>query len=399
MIMMTTVIGGVCAAETSGITPGADLTRIRAAMARLKAGETITVAAIGGSITTGYAAVPTDVYGWAGRVAAWWRAKATESGGKVNWLNQGVSGTDSAFASVRVGEHIVDTRADVVFVEFAMNDQWLEKNVRNRSYEGVLRHILADSDRAAYLLFVCEKGDGKKGQQAEQEPIGAHYKLPMLSWADRLQPQVAAGQVDWATLFNGAETVHPNNAGHASIAGFITAQLDELWNTLPAAKDIPAIDRTLPPALNGDDFQNPLFIGSDDLAPASNVGWVAGSDAHNEWVAHGGAKQGWHTTDPAGEITFAVNGKSVGLMYAESDQYRNAEAWVEYADGTAARKKITLACQSPSRVGYLGWAYRELANNPVAKDMVIHVRVKKARATENGKAANFTGIVVTGAAK
>jgi lysophospholipase L1-like esterase len=373
-----------------------DLARLQRVMARLRRGETIAMAALGGSITTGYAAQPPQTAGWAALVNEWWQNKAIESGGKVVYYNMGVSGTDSAFASARVRDHIIDKNIDLVFLEFAINDQWLDKAVRNRSYEGIVRQMMSGSDRALLCLYLNERGGPRVGQQAEQSTIAAHYGLPSVSWGDGLQALVEAGRAKWGDMFDGAETIHPNSSGHASIAGFITAFLEEVWKGLPADRSIPAALAVLPPPLYGDDFQFVKFYGSEDLAPLENDGWTQGSDVHGEWLSHGGSKEGWTSRAEGGHISFRLKGASVGVMYAESDQYRNADAWVEYPDGTSS-KKTPLNCFVSYRSGYLGWAYHEVARNPESREFVLHVQVKKSRAADKGRLADVTGILVTGA--
>ena len=365
-------------------------------MTKLRLGGTLRVAAIGGSITTGYAARPPSEAGWAAGVEKWLREKAREAGGAVVFRNAGVSGTDSAFAALRVRDHVIDFGADLVIVEFAINDQWLDKSVRGRSYEGLARRLLADSDRAVICLYLNERGGPARGMQSEQAKIAAHYGLPSVSWGDSLGPLVSAGKTSWDVMFDGAETIHPNDAGHASIARFVTAFLEEAWEGGGTAADAPSL--TLPAPLFDDDFQYARLSGSPDLDPIENSGWTKGSELHGEWRNLGGAKEGWTSREDDARISFRLRGESVGLTCAESDQYRDAEAWVELPDGTASRK-VALNCFVPYRNGYLGWAYREIARFPEPRDFILRVRVKKSGATDKGKSANFTGVALTGKAE
>jgi hypothetical protein len=382
--------------DVNKVEKSAELTRLMQAMAKLRRGETIAVVALGGSITTGYAAKPPSEKGWAALVGEWWESKARDCGGTVMYYNEGVSGTDSAFAAARVADHVLANFADVVFLEFAINDQWLSPNVRKRSYEGVIRQMLAGSDRAVVCLFLNERSSPAKGQGAEQAPIAARYGLPRVSWADSLAPLLASGAASWDAMFDGQEEIHPNDSGHASIGRCLTDFLDSVWGSLPADDEIPQVERSLPEPLYGDDFQFVKLYGSSDIAPLANSGWTRGSDEHPEWRAHGGSKQGWSCKAEGAEMSFALKGESIGLMYAESDQYRDAEAWVEYPDGTKTRP-VNLECYVSYRSGYLGWAYREIAHSPEARDCVLHVRLKKSRSSDSGKLGDIVGILATGA--
>jgi lysophospholipase L1-like esterase len=357
-------------------------------MAKLRRGETVSVAALGGSITTGFQASPPDSMGWAGQVADWWRARAKESGGAIKYHNAGVSGTDSAFASVRVKDQVLAFEPDVVFVEFAVNDQWLNAKVKQRSYEGVLRQLLDGSPRAVVLVAVNEKGDGAKSERAGEEKLGNFYGLPTLAWADWAKAK------DWDAYYSGQEAIHPNTAGHTSIAQGITAYLDKLWAALPPDEELPDVATALPAPLVSDEFQYVQCLGWETADSASTAGWAEGSDVHGEWAPRGGEMpQGWKSLNSGAHLTVNVRGKSVGILFAESDQYRNGEAWIEDADGKTTPHQVINSFVS-YRNGYFGWAYAEVADNLGPGPHVLHVTVGN-----NGKSggpANIVGIVCTG---
>jgi lysophospholipase L1-like esterase len=384
------VLLGGCASkgEHSGL--GAiDNPRLQRAMMKLRQGETISVVSIGGSITSGHQAVPADSAGWSGLVNQWWQAKAKETGGTVNYRNSGVSGTDSAFASIRVKDHVLAYNPDVVFVEFAMNDQWLSVRVRQRSYEGALRQLLNDSERAVILLAVNEKANPDKSARANQEKIGDYYGLPTLAWADWVKP------ADWDRYFSGSETIHPNNEGHANIAAGVTRYLDVAWNSPPSK--IPPIDTTLPQALVSAEFQNVRFIsGSDTDYLASDIessGWTAKkATLPGEWKKSGGEDIiGWTTNDPNADLAIKVMGKSVGVLFIESDQFRNGEAWIEEIDAWRSINSYV-----SYRSGYYGYAYAEIADNLEAgKEYTLHLYVEQDDEEREGASIDVIGVICT----
>ncbi len=397
LLVMTISMGQVAAQKTA--VNAVDCSKLRSVMSKLRSGGTIKVVTLGGSITTGYQAKPPEEKGWAAHVRRWFETKASESGGRVLFRNAGVSGTDSAFASVRAQDHVIEYGADIVILEFAVNDQWLDPKVRLRSFEGLVRRLSAGSKRSLVCLFLNEKGDARRGQGAEQRKIAEHYGLPWIAWAEGVAGRIASGEESWDGLFDGVETIHPNDRGHASIARLVVDFLEEVWDEAGAGSDLPSLDSSLasvlPEPLYGDDYQTARLVGSSDIVPIENAGWESGGDVHSEWRALGGEKQGWTTREPRAVISFRVKGKTIGITYSESDRYRNAEAWVELPDGSTT-KKVSLECYVSYRKGYLGWAYREIASFPEAREVVLHVAVKKTRTTDDGKAANFTGIVLTG---
>ncbi len=364
---------------------------LSAVMARLKSGNEISITALGGSITTGYAANPPLQKGWAAVVNEWWQKKAEETGGRVVYYNAGVSGTDSAFAAARLKDHILDRNPDLVFLEFAMNDQWLDRRVRERSYEGIIRSMLKNGS-AVFSLFVNEKNPPYRSNQEEQQKICSHYGIPYISWKDCVSSE-NDGTV-WNTYFNGAETIHPNDAGHASIASYIIEQLEKVWASQGSNADI-RIPYELPDPLTQADFENTSVLYSITAEPVLNTGWETGSPSHDDWKRIGNVKQGWNTAKADAVISFEVSGTSCGILYAESNTYRNGEAWIEWFDGTTG-KKVSLNCYNASRNGYLGWYYAEIFCGTDVKKGILHIAVKKSRATDEGKFVNIAGIVLTG---
>lgn len=385
------ILGETFMDKDTSTTPNSSLAPLMRAMDKLQRGETLSVVTLGGSITTGYAAQDPATEGWAGRIQQWWEQKAKERGGTVLFHNAGLSGTDSAWATVRVADQVLVHDPDVVFVEFAINDQWLDKKVRLRSYEGLLRQLLAFSDRAVVLLFLNEKGQPERGQGKEQSEVGRYYNLPMLSWADWVKPD------EWNRYFSGNERIHPNNEGHESIARGIIDFLEPLWEITQKTRSVSeGKQHILPSPLYSDEFQRVCWIHSGNAEVLSNTGWIAGSDLHPEWFRRGGSMPvGWQSNDTNSHLVIRVRGKSVGILYSESDRYRNAQAWVEFPDGKTG-KKVSIDCYVSYRTGYLGWAYRELVQGEVVQDYLVHVEIKKSRSSDDGKWAKIAGVVVTG---
>ncbi|MDR3283846.1 MAG: SGNH/GDSL hydrolase family protein [Treponema sp.] len=376
-----------CDDGTEDVTDGPQLA---AAMRKLQSKGTVSIVALGGSITTGNAATPLDTNSWAGLVKAWWDAKATETGGKAVFHNSGCGGTDSAFASIRVQDHVLAYKPDVVFVEFAVNDQWLDRLVRKRTYEGVLRQIMAGSDSAIVLLALNQKGNANAGQRQEQEPIGNYYGIPTLAWADWAITDTST----WSDYFTGSEEIHPNNAGHANIAQGITAYLDDVWNgTVSGSKS------SLKTPLYPDEFQHVRLIGSNDTeAVADNSGWAATTALlPDEWVRRGGsALKGWRTNAIDGHLQIKVQGKSVGILFTESDQFRNGKAWLEKPDHTKT-SDVTLNTYVDYRNGYYGYAYAEISSALDPKlEYILHVTVEESGTSTTNGYTNVIGVICTG---
>ncbi len=368
--------------------------RIQNVMAKIRRGEDVQVVALGGSITTGFNANPTKTNGWAGLFGRYLSEFAEEYDCNLRFANEGVSGTDSAFGVARLEDHVLKLNPDLVIIEYAMNDQWLQPEVRQRTYEGIIRRIMNNTNTAVLALFVNERKSPYPSNQTEQQKICEYYHIPYMSWKDTLFENDK--NASFEPFFDGEETVHPNNKGHDKISQFLENKWQSIWDSLPDDDSkIPSPIKELPSPLTENCFENAIYYHNANIKPKTNSGWNDGSPVHSEWVSHGAAKKGWETNIAGSEMIFEIKGTSVGITYCESDQFRDAVAWVEYPDGTEG-KRIPLNCYVSYRKGYLGWAYKELANVEKSTDFIVHVQCsKRAPKSATGKFCNITGILAT----
>jgi lysophospholipase L1-like esterase len=387
LLMILAVSFSAC--SSSPVRSGQDQNiRMQNFMAKLRESKTVSVVALGGSITTGHQARPPDTAGWAGLVNVWLKEKARESGCVVEFHNSGASGTDSAFASMRAGDHALAYNPDLVIVEYAVNDQWLNSRVRRRSFEGLIRRLLDNSPkRAVIIIALNEKGGPGKSTFREQVEIGRHYNIPVLAWADWVKAS------EWNNYFSGKETIHPNNEGHASIASGIIDFLNISWDPPRAGP----VKTPLPKPLVSAEFQNVKYIGSTETAAiVRNTGWESKpAILPDEWPSRGGRQiYGWTTADPQADLAIRVKGKSIGVLFAESDQFFNSLAWLEDSDGGAKSAKIIIRNYVSYRAGYYGYAYAEIADNlDPSKEYILRIGINPGG--KNGASAHVIGVVCT----
>jgi lysophospholipase L1-like esterase len=272
--------------------------RLRRTFAKARRGEPITFGVIGGSITHGaIASSPERAY--AERVLAWWRARFPQS--ETRLINAAVSGTGSLYGAFRVQHDLLDANPDVVIVEFAVNDAWVD----GAAYEGLLRQILARPDApAVVLLFMLFQNGG--GDQKMQSEDGAHYNLPMVSVHDALWPEIAAGHIRWQDYF--VDNVHPNDSGHAFTARCVTALLERTDTEEVLQERDPLAP--LPAPLHSDAYQFVNWQEAATLTPASNGGWASARDEDG--------KPMWTATSVSGRIVFDWFGTGIVALLARA---------------------------------------------------------------------------------
>lgn len=346
--------------------------RLQAVMKKLDAGEPVTLATLGGSITTGYAAKPPRDKGWAALLAK-------SLGSKVKLVNAGLSGTDSAAAVQRLQAQVLDPAPDLVVVEFGVNDQWLDPAVRGSSYEALLRRLLTATKPPAVVVLGLTQQDNQPRDATDiQLKLAAHYGLTALDFGAWMQARVAAGTDRWDALYD--EPVHPNGTGHQRIA-------QALADTLRAAASGQPVTTPLPAALHGRAHEFTRLLMNDTLKPYQNSGFQRGGAVHPEWP---GQQPGWVATADDAEARFLVWGSEVAAFHAESDSYRNLEARVDDGPWVALRGHV------PERKGYLGWHYTVVGRDLEPTAHLLQVRVKRDEWAGSGRPASLLAIMSAG---
>ena len=245
-----------------------DPARIQGVLAKARRGEPICVAAIGGSITAGGEHTRDPKRRYVQQLAQWFEKMVP--GLKVRVVNAGIGASNSGYGALRVQRDVIAQQPDLVVVEYAVNDSTGMAKL-DESYEGVLRQLLGSStSRAVIELFFMHK-DGKSAQP-EEEALGRHYALPMISFCDAVWPELQAGKLQWKRIYD--DVVHPNDAGHdiASelVRSFLNASLDRLPkndHALPAVAPVPA-------PMISDTFEHCSMFRAADLKPLSSGGWT-----------------------------------------------------------------------------------------------------------------------------
>lgn len=205
--------------------------RLKRAIERAKAGEEVTVAFIGGSITQGAGATPSQTTCYA-RVAYEAFCKRFAKGDNVHYTRAGVGGTSSELGMIRYERDVLGRgrKPDVVIVEFAVNDEGDE--TKGDCYETLIRKILfSDNAPAVILLFSVFENDWNL--QERLMPVGVRYDLPMVSTRNSVVEQfylpTDGGRVISKNRFF-FDMYHPTSEGHRVMADgldYLFAKADE----------------------------------------------------------------------------------------------------------------------------------------------------------------------------
>ena len=194
--------------------------RIEAKLAKAASGEEMTVAYIGGSITEGIGGGADGCYA---KLSYNYIAENFGTGDNVKYVNAGISGTPSILGNLRVERDVLDKNADIVFIEFAVNDGG--DQIYKDSFESLVRTILMQENEPAVILLFTVTETGHTCQE-QMKQVGEYYELPMISVPDAIQPEFEAGRMVWDDYSDDGS--HPNSNGHALVAEFISNWFEQL---------------------------------------------------------------------------------------------------------------------------------------------------------------------------
>ena len=248
--------------------------RLKKVVEKARAGERITLAAIGGSITEGAGASQyNDCY--AKRFFRGFVDRYGADGGKnIYFVNAGVGGTASTFGLMRFDRDVTakvgdeDGLADLVIIEFAVNDY--QEPTKHRCFESLVKKVLSQPNEPAVILLFSVFREGFT-LQSELEQIGRVYDLPMISVRDAAYPLVGSKWTKEAFFF---DEYHPTSLGHGVMADCLLYGVEACCAAPDPAQDI---DLGTAPAY-GDDFMALRTIYGD----STDVALTRGGFAHDD---------------------------------------------------------------------------------------------------------------------
>lgn len=298
-------------------------------MARLTAGQDVTVAFLGGSITAGTGTTSGGTR-YADGVFNWFRAKAEENGATAVNKNYGIGGTGSDYGALRLGEKLAADQPDILFVEFAVNDENKDENTLTPFMESIVRQAKTSNPSMDIVFinsfmgnFLDEYHNGLLPNSVRlNNEIAAYYAIPSINVGKYTYDAIAeaAPNIDKQPNKNDdvgtpehtayytymSDNSHPNNTGHAFYAEKITEYLEGLYTAEAKAK--PA----MPVTGLSDYFEGTYSTLTDALASSAveNNGWemMDGQTAPSyKWDIY--------KSDAAGEsLTFTFNGTGLYLF-------------------------------------------------------------------------------------
>ena len=317
--------------------------RLKTALEKIKKGEKVTLAALGGSVTEGAGPEKfTDGYAFQ-FFRALKAAYAPGNGENVVFDGAGLSGTPSQLGIVRYKQDVVDVlggNPDILIIEFAVNDAGDDFSARG--FEALVRDALSASPETAVIALYSAATYGNTA--AQKKPIANHYQIPQVDILPVVKKGISSGKVKEKDYYT--DNVHPTKDGHQFMS-------DSLMNLLAvvdkAAKDSPC-------AIPAESLKNPSFSGMKMiLGDDENVKISAGAFNKKDGAIQtlkktnkGDFPQNWYkSASSKGEsfkmditcknliLTYKVQGSWLSEKFGSADVYVDGKKVGTYDGGAA----------------------------------------------------------------
>ncbi len=292
----------------TGISNRGNCYRIKQVMKRAQAGEELTIAFIGGSITQGSLASKSE-HCYAAHVYEWWKQAFPNA--TFHYINAGIGGTTSQFGTVRVQTDVLVHQPDLVFVEFSVNDDSTELYLE--TYEGLVRKIWSAESEPAIMLVHNVRYDNGANAQVQHGKIARYYDLPAVSMQRAIYPYVLDGTVERREIT--PDDLHPNDKGHAWIAAVITDCLEQMRVD---ADECQMPMRELPSPLTANRYEHAKRY-QNDYENVQMEGFCR--DEREQTDLTDCFKNGWYASKAGARIAFDISGKVLAVQYRKSVQH------------------------------------------------------------------------------
>ena len=232
---------------------------------KMAAGEDITIVYFGGSITMGAMTYPghgvnrdgeaydyrnecdPEKFSWRARSFAALQEKYEQRPGQFHMVNAAVGATDSELGAYRLAHHVLADNPDLLFIEFAINDNGVgllsddpeaERSIY-RTLSSIVSRARAANPNLAVFIPVSTARDLDPAQYVVFQPARAHhmrfaemFHIPYVDIHHVFFESPLPEGVTVANVFDGPDSpgcrVHPSPRGHEAYAAGVCSLLDEL---------------------------------------------------------------------------------------------------------------------------------------------------------------------------
>jgi lysophospholipase L1-like esterase len=236
---------------------------------RARAGERLTVAFFGASLTWGANASDPNRTSYRALVAQ--RLEQRYPNARFRFIDAAIGGTGSQLGIFRLDRDVLPHKPDLVFLDFSANDTITTADRQSlASYEAIVRRIIAEAGAPVVQVIFPFQWDLKTpGEQlvrrAAHRKLSEAYGTACGDAIELLKRRVADGAVKADELWP-VDPVHPCDKGYVHFA-------DAAWTAFEQAVAENRVCRIPPQPLHGDLFLNTRRARLAELLPPAS-GWA-----------------------------------------------------------------------------------------------------------------------------
>lgn len=264
-------------------------------------GKDVTLAYIGGSITEGGR---TDTC-YVSRSYKYF-ADTFGTGNNVSMINAGMSGTSSVVGLMRAQKDILDTKPDVIFIEFSVNDH--PEEIYKKGYESLVKRCLSEPYDPAVILII-NRAKGGYSMQEQMAAIGKNYDLPIISMDNALTNAFNSGLLTTDDYYT--DEYHPHEAGNALISDCIAYFYRQALKTVNKSESYTIPSTTV----YGTEYSNGTIVALNDLTNL-NAGSFTTQGSGYATLPY---TLKYNANSGNTPITFITQGKGIFIVYSAKD--------------------------------------------------------------------------------
>lgn len=225
----------------------------------------VNVIFLGGSITEGAGASSVEMC-YANKTGEW--LKEVYSDYNVSFYNKGVGGTPSLYGLLRFDRDVAAYHPDLVFIEFAVND---DGNDTRKYVEGIVGK-LTDLPEKPCVVFLYTTDETYSTETKYFEEVAEYYNIPQIYLKDALKKHLNGKNAREAGYFR--DSVHPSDKGYS-------VYFDEIKRCLSEKEYYRRPEHKAKKLVNDSFYADVDFLSSQNTKLDGN--WVFGGEGERKY--------------------------------------------------------------------------------------------------------------------
>ena len=282
--------------------------RLAKVFKKAQAGEKITVAYLGGSITQGSSAG--DKYCYARLTTDWLIEQFPDA--EIEYVRAGIGATGSYIGIHRANRDVLAYDPDLVFIDFSVNDthQYTERNVN--SYDSLIHKLWKHDSKPAIVTIAMTQEDGTSFQEQHSD-ICLAYDIPMISYREAILDVINNKHIIWDDISD--DNIHPNVPGHKVLTELITNYLQGVLDNIDSIDTESESDLSVP--FTSNKYENADILTPENTTPADMTGWQTETAVFGNFGGVWSARTADGTFSDVSPLKFEVEAKNIGVFYAK----------------------------------------------------------------------------------